>query len=91
VRAVGRVPRPELQPRPEGRPDAGHALIDRRSIFLADGRQRVPFYRGEALAPGNRIMGPAVVVRSDTTILLQPADRAWVDPHSNLLIQAGRE
>jgi N-methylhydantoinase A len=90
VRAVGRVARPVLQPRPEEGPDPADALIDHRPVWLADGRQPVPFYRGEALAPGNRIEGPAVVVRSDTTILLQATDRARVDPHSNLLIEAGR-
>ena len=90
VRAVGRVPRPSLRRQPESAADPHAALIDRRPLFLAGGPATVPFYRGEALAPGNHIAGPAVVVRSDTTILLGPADRAVVDPYLNLVIEVGR-
>jgi N-methylhydantoinase A len=89
VRAVGRVARPVLRRHVEAGPDPAAALIDRRSVLLADGRATVPFYRGEDLAPGNQIAGPAVVVRSDTTVLLQPADRATVDPTLNLRITVG--
>jgi N-methylhydantoinase A len=46
----------------------------------------LPFYRYEALRPGNLIQGPAVVVRADTTILIGAGDRARVDAYSNLLI-----
>jgi N-methylhydantoinase A len=49
----------------------------------------VPFYRGEALQPGDILQGPAVVVRNDTTVLLGPADQAEVDAFCNLLIVVG--
>jgi N-methylhydantoinase A len=90
VRAIGRLARPSLSPSDDAGPDASGALIDRQSVILADGRRTVPFYRGEALAAGNELSGPAVVVRSDTTILLPAGDRARVDSFLNLVIEIGR-
>jgi N-methylhydantoinase A len=41
--------------------------------------QDVKLYRFEALAPDQRIEGPAVVESATTTILLRPADHATFD------------
>ena len=43
-------------------------------------------YRWETLLPGERINGPALIVRSDTTILLSQVDKAVVDNYLNLLV-----
>jgi len=48
------------------------------------------FYQGELLLPGNQIAGPAVILRSDTTLLLAPQDQAQVDRFGNLWIQVGK-
>jgi N-methylhydantoinase A len=90
VRAMGEVSPPILPMLPPGGPDPSPASLDRRPVTLAEGEVTVPFFRGEALQPGNRIIGPAVVVRSDTTILLDSQDRATVDAYQNLLIEVGR-
>jgi N-methylhydantoinase A len=90
VRAVGAVSPPIIQALPPGGPDPSAALLDRRPVTLAEGQVTVPFFRGEALQPNNEIVGPAVVVRSDTTILLGSQDRARVDAYQNLLIEVGR-
>jgi N-methylhydantoinase A/oxoprolinase/acetone carboxylase beta subunit len=47
----------------------------------------IPFYRGEALLPGNQVRGPAVILRSDTTLLLLSGDMAIVDPFGNVRIK----
>jgi N-methylhydantoinase A len=39
-----------------------------------------------ALAPGDKLDGPALVEQSDTTTLLAPGDRAHIDDHHNLVI-----
>jgi N-methylhydantoinase A len=90
LRAVGETTPPPLAPQPLDRPDPTDALLDKRDVVYADGRLVTPFYRAEALRPGNRLGGPAVVVRADTTILLGPADQAEVDVYSNLIIQVGQ-
>ncbi len=50
-------------------------------------RLEVPFYAAEALRPGHRIPGPAVIVREDTTVFLAPGDRAEVDRGFRLRIE----
>jgi N-methylhydantoinase A/oxoprolinase/acetone carboxylase beta subunit len=59
-------------------------------VVLDAGRELIPFYRGEALSPGNKIPGPAVVLRTDTTILIGRRDRVEVDRYQNLIIAVGR-
>lgn len=45
-----------------------------------------PLYAGEDLAFGQRIEGPAIIVKSDTTIYLHPGDQASVDTYQNVMI-----
>jgi N-methylhydantoinase A/oxoprolinase/acetone carboxylase beta subunit len=47
---------------------------------------KIPFYRAELLKPGNIITGPAIVIRSDTTILVGFDDSGRIDPFGNLII-----
>ena len=89
VRAVGKVLPPILEAQPLGPADAGAALLDRRTVVYPAGAQETPFYRGESLLPGNRVIGPAIVVRSDTTILVGPSDQAEVDVYGDLWIDIG--
>ena len=89
LRAVGHVEPPALQPLSSAGSDPSPALLEYRPVIFRQGELSLPFYRGEALQPGNRIPGPAAVVRSDTTILLGPTDQAEVDAYGNLLIAIG--
>jgi N-methylhydantoinase A len=90
VRAIGQGTPPPLSPRPAQGPDPAAAFLESRRVVFAGGSIETPFYRAESLEPGNRIHGPAVVVRSDTTILIGPTDRANVDKFDNLLIEVGQ-
>jgi N-methylhydantoinase A len=87
LRAVGRVSPPPLPRRACGDRDPSPALIESRPVVFADGVRSTRLYRAEKLQPGNRIEGPAVVVRSDTTILVGPGDMATVDARDNLIIE----
>jgi len=90
VRAAGRVDSPRLSPLPLGDSDPGPALHSTRPVVGGDGEVRLlPFYQGEHLQPGNRISGPAVIFRSDTTILLGPSDLASVDAYQSVMIKVG--
>jgi N-methylhydantoinase A len=87
LRATGQVSRPELPPLPIGEADSSPALVGRRKVILESGEpKQVPFYNGEDLTPGNRLNGPAVIIRPDTTIFLGGKDEVEVDPYLNLLI-----
>ena len=89
VRAVGHTDPPELRPQPLQGENALAALLETRPVLFEEGEHATPFYRAEALRPGNVIAGPAVVVRADTTVLLSPTDSARVDGYGNLLIEVG--
>ncbi|MBN2385633.1 MAG: hydantoinase/oxoprolinase family protein [Anaerolineales bacterium] len=90
LRAVGQAEPPPLPRPPLQGPDPSAARIDERRVLFLDGPHTTPLYRAELLVPGNRIEGPAVVVRADTTVLLGPGDVASLDANSNLIIELGR-
>ena len=90
VRAVGQGTPPPLSPLPVLGPDPEAACLEYRRVIFAGGPIETPFYRAESLKPGNRIKGPAVIVRCDTTILIGPSDRVEVDEFENLLIEVGQ-
>jgi len=91
VRVTGKVIPPELLPQPMDSCDPSPAFMGRRSVvfWMDEGileDVEVPFFRFERLHPGNCIEGPAVVIRSDTTILLGEGDQAEVDRYQNLVV-----
>ena len=90
LRAVGQITPPPLPARPLGPPDPSPARLEHRQVLFADGPRSTPLYRAEHLRPGNQIRGPAVIIRSDTTILLGAGDLAGVDAHENLLVEVAR-
>ena len=45
-----------------------------------------PVYAADALRPGHRLAGPAVVEAEDTTALIHPGQAAHVDAFGNLII-----
>jgi len=89
VRVIGRVQSPVLLPARRCSADAGGACVGERKVLFAEGECEVPFYEAERLQPGNRIEGPAVVIRSDTTVLVPALNHAEVDGFLNLIITVG--
>ena len=90
VRAIGQCKPPHISPRTVHGSDPATAYLESRRVIFTREPIETPFYQAEFLEPGNRIQGPAVVVRSDTTILLNPNDQAVVDKYDNLLIEVGQ-
>ena len=61
-----------------------------RSVRLErgpDGRRDVAVHRGDALRPGHRLEGPALVDGSDTTVWLPVGARAEVDSRGTLVME----
>jgi N-methylhydantoinase A len=86
LRATGLVVPPQVAPKPLSTPDPSTAIISIQPVVFPMGTQEIPFYKGELLVPGNIIPGPAVIIRNDTTILLEHGDSGRVDPFENLVI-----
>jgi N-methylhydantoinase A len=78
VAVVGRLP---AMPAPEAPAAAAPAApVARRRILLADGgTAEAPVFDFAALAPDQRLDGPAIVESDTTTVLLLPGDAARMD------------
>jgi N-methylhydantoinase A len=86
VRAIGKTPKPELKPSYNARPRVIHSQAH-RTVHLPEGATSLPVYSSVDLRPGNFFEGPALVVRADTTILVERGDHCRVDPYGNLWLE----
>jgi N-methylhydantoinase A len=89
VRAIGQTTPPPFMSRPFQGISPSAAYIETRSVIFTGEPIVTPIFQAELLVPGNQIVGPAVIVRSDTTILIGPPDHANVDGYGNLQIEVG--
>ena len=76
---------PELPSRAPGPPSA-----HRRALFNAESWMETPVYKRTALAPEQRIAGPAIVEQLDATVPVHPGDQCVVDRWGNLIISLNR-
>ena len=63
--------------------------VERRSVYLEDGRDEVDAYDGSTLRPGHSIAGPALISEQTTTVLVGASDRLDVDAANNFMIRLG--
>jgi N-methylhydantoinase A len=89
VRVSGHVDTPEIKPRSLQGEDPSKAFIGNRPVYFRETPTPTPCYLAEALQPGNRILGPALIARNDTVILLPEKDQIEVDAFANLLLTVG--
>ena len=68
-------------------PDASHAVLGMNRIMSDTGEAPAPVINREALKPGNRISGPAVLTQTDATTWLPPQWGARVDGRLNLILE----
>ncbi|SHK92609.1 hydantoinase/oxoprolinase family protein [Rhodothermus profundi] len=89
VRATGPVAPPVLPTVASGdlEPPA-EALLDTGPVVLETTRAIVPFFDATRLRAGNRLTGPAVLVRPDTTVYLPPEAIAHIDRFGNVWIES---
>lgn len=89
VEGVGGMPLPQAEPLADEGTDPAGALTGRRPVYLPEsgGLATADVYSAEALRPGNELKGPAIVEAEDTTVLMPPGQRLWVDGFLNLRIE----
>ena len=87
IKAVIQLPMPELPTMPREVESAAHALVGERPMIFAAGELLVRVYQRERLRHGNRVVGPALLVQMDSTVLLPPGWEGAVDAWGNLLAE----
>ena len=90
LEAIGTVRKAALKAHPEVGPDARSAIADRRPVWFPESRDFIdtPIYSRDALQPGHRFVGPAVVEQMDATTLVPPGMTARVDAYLNLILES---
>ena len=84
--ATGETDKPPIQPLPLADADASDAFTRQNPVVFEDEARRTDFYRREALRPGNRIAGPAIVTEFSATTVIPPNFAAVVDAYQNLIL-----
>jgi N-methylhydantoinase A len=88
VKAVAVEDKPPLPRLP--RKARSNPRVGARKAFFRGRFVSTPVYAGPALAPGQTILGPAIVEEPFTTIVVYPSQRATVDQWGNYTITLAR-
>ena len=84
--ATGETDKPPIESVPIADADASAAFIFQNPVIFEGEALPTDFYRREALRPGNRIAGPAIVTEFSATTVIPPNFSAVVDPYQNLIL-----
>ena len=89
VEGVAGLPLPETRELADEGPDPAAALRGERPVYLPEvgELETARVYGAEQLRAGNELHGPALVEAEDTTVLVHPGQRLWVDGFLNLRIE----
>ena len=79
-------PKPRLQQEQVASNAGDSPLVKKRTAWFGGRRYRTPFYRRDALRPGTRFRGPAVVLEYSSTIVVPPGFVCRVDEFHNLVL-----
>lgn len=84
--ATGETDKPPIQTLPLADADASDAFTGQNPVIFEGEVLRTGFYRREALRPGNRIAGPAIIMEFSATTVIPPNFSAVVDAYQNLIL-----
>ena len=84
--ATGETDKPPIQSVPLADTDASEAFAIQNPVIFEGEALPTDFYRREALRPGNRIAGPAIVTEFSATTVIPPNFSAVVDTYQNLIL-----
>lgn len=89
LRAIARAPRPNIAERDYASAEGSieQAAVGTSPIYYEGKMHDATLYQREALCPGHRISGPAIVMEMDSTTVVFPGYQATVDKVGNLLIE----
>ena len=85
--ATGETDKPPVQSVSLADTDASGAFTVQNPVIFEGEALPTDFYRREALRPGNRIAGPAVVTEFSATTVIPPNFFAVVDAYQNLILR----
>jgi N-methylhydantoinase A len=90
LEATGLVRKAKLTAHPDAGSDASAAIVQERPVWQEEKGDFVPtpIYDRDALRPGNRFAGPAIVEQMDATTLVPSGMTARVDRWLNLILEA---
>jgi N-methylhydantoinase A len=80
------LPKPDAKIYPLQGESPKDALKNHRQAYF-DGWVSCPVYDRDKLANGNRLSGPAIVEQVDSTVVIPPGQRAYVDRFGNIIIE----
>ena len=84
--ATGETDKPPIASVPLADADAAEAFTVQNPVIFEGEVLPTNFYRREALCPGNRIVGPAIVTEFSATTVIPPNFSAVVDVYQNLIL-----
>lgn len=85
--ATAETDKPPIQSVPLADADASEAFTVQNPVIFEGEALPTDFYRREALRPGNRIAGPAIVTEFSATTVIPPNFSAVVDVYQNLILR----
>ncbi len=90
VRSMGLTEKPQLPRLADGSADASAAIKGSRRVFVPEDEAfgEAMVYDGHRLLAGNRLAGPALIERTDTTIFVSSGFTAAIDEVGSCLIRA---
>jgi N-methylhydantoinase A len=89
VTAIGLIPKPQSK-RIEPSDAPAKPQSTRQAYFGADVACEAPVFRRISLAPGMRIVGPAIIEEKTSTTVLYPGQLAEVDEYLNIEVKLAR-
>jgi N-methylhydantoinase A/oxoprolinase/acetone carboxylase beta subunit len=87
LKAVAVTPKLQLERRPRAASLDPRAVVKKQAIRTGRGLREGIVYDRSRLRPGNRLLGPALVIDPESTTYLPPGHRSAVDPLLNLVIR----
>jgi 5-oxoprolinase (ATP-hydrolysing) len=87
VEAIGHTDAAEDPELPAGDATAAPKAAARRAIYSGGAWHEAPVYRREDLAPGQSIDGPAIVIESTSTTVVDPGWRASLTVRDHLVLE----
>ncbi len=88
--SLGIVPQAKLSPGKVSGRTVEQATTGTRKVFFGrqHGMLNTQVYSREALEPGHRLSGPAIVEQLDTTTVIHPEQEVTVDEYRNLIMRS---